>query len=482
MEQKIIGRKREQEIINSCLESGKAEFVAVYGRHRIGKTFLVKQCLKDKIDFYVSGQYEGHTATQLKLFNEALLQYSGHIQPLVQNWHDAFLQLTSFITQLHQQKEKEHENETVVIFIDELPWFDTHKSNFKQELDLFWNTWASEQPYLKIFVCGSATTWMTKELIGDKGGLHNRITRQIYLSQFSLGETEQYLKEVKGIEWNRYTIIELYMILGGTPYYLSLLEKGMTMSENIDFLFFSATGELRKEYDFLFRSLFNDSQKYRAVIETLCNKNKGLTRKEIVDSVKISDGGSLSEILDNLCSCDFIRPYYAFGKKQRDVIYQLIDHYTRFYLKFVKDNRTFKENYWSLVSRTPKHAAWSGYAFEQVCLSHLPQIRKAIGISGVLSDVCSWAGKDENKGGQIDLLLDRDDNIINLCEMKYSATEYEVVKSYAETLLSRRELFRATTKTKKALHLTMISPYGLKKNAYSDVFQSQVTGDELFEM
>jgi len=476
MEQKIIGRKREQEIINSCVESGKAEFVAVYGRRRIGKTFLVKQSLKDRIDFYVSGRYEGDITTQLKLFNEALYQYSGQMYPLVSNWHDAFAQLKLFITNLHKDKER------VVIFIDELPWFDTPKSNFKQELDLFWNTWASDQPYLKLFVCGSSTTWMTKKLISDKGGLHNRITRQIYLSQFSLGETEQYLKEEKGIDWNRYTIIELFMILGGTPYYLSLLESGMTMTENIDFLFFSATGELRKEYDFLFRSLFNDSQKYRAVIETLCDKNKGMPRKEIVNSMKISDGGSLSEILDNLCSCDFIRPYYAFGKRQRDVIYQLIDHYTRFYLKFVKDNRTFKENYWSLVSRTPKHAAWSGYAFEQVCLSHLPQIRKALGINGIISDVCSWTGKDENKGGQIDLLLDRDDNIINLCEMKYSANEYEVVKSYAETLLERRELFRNTTKTKKALHLTMISPYGLKRNSYSDIFQSQVIANELFEM
>jgi len=472
MKQRIIGRELEQRLIKSCLSSDKAELIAVYGRRRIGKTYLIKQALSDDIDFYVTGIFEGSKTRQLAEFNQALYRYSGIMYPIANNWRDAFMQLRQFIAGIKKNK--------VVIFIDELPWFDTVKSGFKQEFDYFWNSWGADQPNLKLIVCGSSTTWMTSKLIGDRGGLHNRVTRQIYLAPFSLGETEEYLTW-RGFKWNRYTIVELYMILGGVPYYLSLLDKSLTMSQNIDLLFFAMNGELRNEYGFLFKSLFRNSKIYEDVIGVLCKKNKGMTRSDLLKVLKISDGGSITEVLNNLTSCDFIRPYYAFGKKERDKIYQLIDHYTLFYNKFVKGNISYKKDFWSTISSLPEHSAWTGYAFEQVCLHHIDQIREKLGIKGVISDICSWTGKDENMKGQIDLVIDRKDQIINLCEMKYSVKEYEITKEYMKKLLLRKDLFEKITKTKKAIHLTMVSTYGIKQNEYSEIIQNEVTMDDLFK-
>ncbi len=470
----IIGRAEEQRILETCYKSDKAELIALYGRRRVGKTYLVKTYFKEKFDFYVTGIYEGTKAEQLRFFNKQLSDYSGVPYPQVDNWFDAFDQLKHYISNLKKEK--------VVIFIDELPWLDTPRSRFIKAFELFWNSWAADQPRIKLIVCGSATTWMISHLLGNKGGLHNRVTRRIKLSPFSLAETEAYLKS-QGIVWNRYQIAEAYMIMGGTPYYLQMLQKGYSLSQNIDYLFFSENAELRNEYGFLFRSLFNDSSIYRSTVELLSKKAKGMTRAEMMKTLKLPEGGTFSEVLENLCNCDFIRKYSAFGKKERDVLYQLTDLFTLFYLRFVKNSNGRDEHLWSNMIDSPERRTWCGYSFEQLCLHHIQQIKNRLGISGIQSDVCSWTlpANDEHKGAQIDLLIDRKDQIINLCEMKYSTGEYEITKRYNDEMQERRELFRSQTKTRKALHLTMVTTYGVKENPYSGMIQSQVIMDDLFK-
>lgn len=473
MNAKIIGREKEQDVLKSCFESEKAELIAVYGRRRVGKTFLVKNFFREKFDFYITGIYQGSKKEQLQFFNRQLCAHSGVPYPYADNWFDAFEQLKHYISGLKKDR--------VVIFIDELPWLDTPRSRFTKALELFWNSWAADQPSIKMVVCGSATTWMMSHLLGNKGGLHNRVTRRIKLSPFTLAEVEAYLKS-QGIVWNRYQTTEAYMILGGTPYYLQMLQKGMSLSQNIDHLFFSENAELRDEYGFLFKSLFNDSAIYRSTVELLSRKAKGMTRMEIVQSLKLPEGGAISEVLENLCNCDFIRKYSAFGKKERDVLYQLTDLFTLFYLRFVKNSNRRDEHLWSNMIDSAERRTWSGYSFEQVCLHHIPQIKQKLGISGIQSDVCSWntPATDGQKGGQIDLLIDRRDQIINLCEMKYSTQEYEITKRYNDEMQERKELFRSKTKTRKALHLTLVTTYGVKPNAYSGMIQSEVTMDDLF--
>ena len=466
----IIGRKHEQDILAKCVESNKAEFIAVYGRRRIGKTYLVKQFFSESFDFYVTGVYQVSRSEQLKIWQEQLKKYSGNKRARPKDWFDAFNQLREYLETLGKERR-------IIIFIDELPWLDTPKSGFIRALELFWNSWAAEQKNLKLIVCGSATTWMTNKLLGDKGGLHNRVTRPIRLAPFTLKETEEYLRS-NGIDWERRDILEAYMILGGTPYYLSLLRSELTLWQNIDEAFFSQDAALRTEYGFLFKSLFSDASLYRRIVEALATKLKGMTRTELVDLLKITDNGSLSEALDNLVKCDFLRRYQAFGKKGRDMLYQLSDMYTLFYLRFVKDYHGLNEHFWSNMDAARRNV-WSGYAFEQVCILHVNQIRKALGISGIASDVCSWTYRDKNQSAQIDLIIDRADKAIDLCEIKYSDHEYELKKDYAEWLRERKELFRRVTRTTKTLRLTMIASSGVKQNSYTSTLQGRLSLDDL---
>lgn len=467
----IIGRKHEQEILQECLDSTKAEFIAVYGRRRIGKTYLVKQFFEEKFDFCATGVYNISRTEQLKRWKIQLQKHSGEKTVKPKDWFEAFDQLQKYLESLADKKR-------IVIFIDELPWMDTPKSNFIRALEFFWNSWAADRKGLKLVVCGSATTWMTNKLIGDKGGLHNRVTRPIHLAPFTLAETKQYL-ECRCMDWSHNEIMETYMTLGGTPFYLYLLRPNLSLRQNVDALFFGNDAPLRTEYDILFRSLFNDAIAYRKIVELLSGKLKGLTRLEIMDGIKAIDNGNLSEILENLEKCDFIRHYQAFGKKQRDVIYQLTDMYTLFYLRFVKGYNGMNDHAWSNIP-DKKRNTWQGYAFEQVCILHINQIKKALGISGIASDVCSWSTRGGNKGAQIDLIINRTDNVIDLCEMKYSDSLYELTKNYIEWLKERRDLFKKETRTTKTLHLTMITSQGLANGKYTSQIQSQVTMDDLF--
>ena len=380
--------------------------------------------------------------------------------------------------QLRDYLESRFNDEKLILFIDELPWLDTPKSGFLRALEVFWNSWASDRQGLKLIVCGNATTWMTNKLLGDKGGLHNRVTRPIHLAPFTLNETERYLKSI-GLDWSRGEVLDTYMIMGGTPYYLSLLRPELSLRQNVDELFFSQNAILDSEYEFMFSSLFNASHTYRRVVECLSSKMKGLTRSEIVKELKITESGMITEVMDNLEKCDFIRRYKAFGKKQRDSIYQLTDMYTLFYLRFVKDNKGMNENAWSTMS-DGKRSVWSGYAFEQVCLLHTNQIKKALSIAGVASNICTWVNNGEGKGAQIDLVIDRADKVMNLCEMKYGTSRYEMTIDYAEWMTERRELFRKNTGTNKTLHLTLISPYGVSSGKNTSILQNVITMDDLF--
>lgn len=471
--QDIIGREIEQSVLTECIASSQPEFIAVYGRRRIGKTFLIKQFFKNKFDFYLTGVYDSNLSESLELFNTQLEKFSGRVWPKANSWLKAFGQLENYLSSLKKNK--------VVVFIDELPWLDTPRSRFIRALEFFWNSWGDSQTNLKFIVCGSATTWMTDKLIGDKGGLHNRVTRKIYLAPFNLHDTERLLK-AKGIKWNRHQIIDCYMVVGGTPFYLSKMNRSQSLAQNVDRLFFHHEGELREEYEFLFRSLFKDSTIYRRIVELLAKKAIGMTRDNIISSLKVADGGKLSEALRNLIKCDFIREYKAFGKKERNRLYQLTDLFTLFYLKFVKDNRSEDEGFWLSQVNTPSQNSWSGYAFEQVCLHHIRQIKKALGIAGVATETSSWIGMtDGKKTGQIDLIIDRKDETINLCEMKYSRKDYDITPLYMKNLFERMENFREATKTKKALHLTMVTVNGVVHNAQWNDIQNEVTADDLFQ-
>jgi AAA+ ATPase superfamily predicted ATPase len=475
---RIIGREYEQHILKNICEEKEARLVAVYGRRRVGKTYLVKYFFEEKFDFFYTGSFETSMKVQLSLFANALKEYSGRTQTPPKNWFEAFEQLKKYLLTLRKKR--------IVVFLDELPWMETPKSNFLTAFSHFWNTWASTYDGLKLVVCGSATSWMLDKVIGDKGGLYGRSSRSIYIAPFNLYEVEKFLLQRKGIFWNRYQILEAYMIFGGIPYYLDMLEKGLPFELNIDNLFYRHGAPLRTEYEFLFRSLFKSSNTYRQVVETVAKKNKGLTLKEIKEELNIGDGGTLSIVLDNLCKCDFIRKYSAYGKKEQGSLYQLTDLFCLYHHKFLGNRTGLDEHYWSNINEGVRRA-WTGYAFEQVCLHHINQIRGKLSIKGVLTNICSWSmakhtDKDgtEWPGAQIDLLLCRGDHVIDVCEMKYCQSLFILSGEYEKKIRERNEAFVHFNKTNDAIHTILVTTYGLKENKYSGRFYATVTMDDLF--
>jgi len=449
-------------------------FVAVYGRRRVGKTYLIRETFNNRFTFYHTGLAKSTMSKQLAAWRLSLREYGLKKATLPRTWLDAFDDLKEIIRQSDEKKK--------IIFIDELPWIDTQRSGFIPALENFWNGWASARKDVVLVVCGSATSWIINKILKNKGGLHNRVNTKIHLQPFTLHECERYAAHRK-LVMNRRQIMECYMIMGGIPFYWSKLERGISMAQNIDNLFFNPDGELHDEFDELYASLFKNPDPYITVVQTLGKKRTGMTRDEIIAAGGLQDNGRLSEILQDLEACGFIRRYSNFGLKSKQAVFQLIDSYTLFHYRFIQENRGGDENFWSRQTGSPLYYNWCGLAFERLCLLHLPQVKEALGILGTVSRVCSWyqTSTPERKGVQIDLIVDRDDGVIDLCEMKYTKEPYEMTSEEEQKIQYRRSSLITATGTEKAVHLVLISANGVKENAYSDEFQSIITADALFE-
>lgn len=471
----IIGRKREIEILDRTISSRKSEFVAIYGRRRVGKTFLVREYFKYSFDFQLTGLANATTEQQLNNFFVALIRQS-HLEFKTRpvNWFEAFQLLIDHLESIQEQRK-------LVIFLDELPWMATSKSDFLISLEHFWNSWATNRKNIVLVVCGSAAAWMIQNLVNNTGGLHNRVTQRIKIHPFNLKETEMML-EAKNNILDRYQILQLYMTMGGIPYYIDAVSPNKSAAQNIEELAFRKGYLLDTEFQYLFNSLFKNASYHELVVTALASKTKGLTRNDISKITNIKTGGTLSKVLNELEESGFITRYNLFGKKSNSALYRLTDFYSYFYLKYLKHNTNYEEGVWVNAIDHPSQRAWFGYAFEQVCINHIPQIKKALSIGGVISQSSSWKSKNAEKGAQVDLLIDRRDQVINLCEVKFSINPYTITKSYAENLRNKIGVFKRETKTKKTVFLTMITTHGVEQNKHSlGLVQNQITMNDLFE-
>lgn len=479
--QKFVGRKTELKELSGYLESDHSEFIAVYGRRRVGKTFLIRTAAKDNFAFFVTGIYGAARSDQLINFAIALKKYSGSATlSIPKNWILAFHELSKYLESRPEGRK--------VIFIDELPWMDTAKAGFIAALENFWNTWASMRDDVKLIVCGSATSWMINNLVRSKGGLHNRLTHHLILEPFSLGECERYFRDF-GFTFSRKQIAECYMVMGGIPYYLSLLDRSQSLAQNIDRLFFSDNAPLKEEFNDLYKALFKNAGPHMEIVRCLASKGRGMTRKEIVNATGLSDNGALSTVLEELEHCGFIRLYEPFdsthkttGKRLKsNMTFQLMDFYTLFYYKFIMNNRYHDSSFWSATYNSPVHNAWCGLSFERLCLSHLRQIKYALGISGVQTIACSWRSTSPERRAQIDLLIDRKDETVNICEMKFARGQFTIDQSYEKELKHKIDSFTSATGTKKSIILTMITTFGIRQNTHSGIVQSEILLDDLFK-
>ena len=472
MNNKIIGREKEIKILQKCLAINESQLIIVYGRRRVGKTFLINNFFENSFDFKVSGAYDLPKEAQIKNFvAEINLSFKKNYDT-PSNWSDVFFLLRKELESLPQERKS-------VVFIDEMPWLDTPSSDFLPAFEYFWNNWGSSRENLICIVCGSATQWIVDNISENKGGLFNRQSCRLYLEPFSLNETEKFLVS-RGFVWSRYDIAECYMIMGGIPYYLNYLDNSLTLNQNIDALFFKRRGLLWDEFSHLYATLFKNSPQYIKVVEALSKKRMGMTRDEIAKESGLQPNGELTKLLENLENSSFIHVYCYFGNKKKNRLYQLSDYYTLFYYKFLKNNTGTDENFWTNSLDNPSVRAWKGLSFELLCRDHINQIKRKLGIEGVLTETSVWyqKGSEGEKGAQIDLVIDRRDRIINLLEIKFSEHEFDIDKKTSESLINKRECFRRNTKTKKALHLTLVTIYGCKGNR--NIIQSEVTLDSLF--
>lgn len=471
----LIGRQKECEVFEQCMNSNKSEFVIVCGRRRIGKTYLIDQYFGGCFDFKFVGGHNLRTREQLRSFAKALKKFSKTDQADFKDWTEAFDALESYLENLPKDKRK-------VIFIDEMPWMDTSHSNFVSALENFWNGWANAQYNIVLVATGSATSWMTDKLIKNRGGLHNRVTRRIYLSRFTLKETEEYLK-ARDSNWDRYEILQCYMLTGGVPFYLDMIDTRETMARNIDALCFSEDGALRDEFDELYNAVFTNADAYIGMVKLLASHKNGLTKTEIRTLLKTMNGLVLNRVLDNLEKCGFIGQRAVFGKKT-ETVYRLVDFYTLFYFKFIENNKALDANWWTHHLNTPNINAWQGLTFETICMEHHEQIKRALGISGMATEVSTWrCAADEatgTPGAQIDMIISRADRYIHLCEMKFSQKPYNITADYEKKLRDRMAIFDLRTKNRKPLVHTFVTTFGLGEGKHHSIVHSEVTMDDLF--
>ncbi len=469
----LIGREVEVRKLKDALESASSEFIAVYGRRRVGKTYLIREAYDGRFAFYHTGIANAGRAAQIARFAKSMEKHGLSVKRRPKTWYDAFDSLEEALERLPPGKK--------IVFIDELPWMDSQRSGFVSAIESFWNGWASARADIVLVVCGSATSWMTDKLVNARGGLHNRLTRRIRLEPFNLSECERFAK-ARGIVATRRQMLEYYMAMGGIPYYWNYVEKGKSPAQNLEAMFFAADGELRDEYRHLYASLFKKPQRHVSIVTALGRKKVGMTRGELLSATGLADNGAFSTALSELMDCGFVRRYRLPGRISHEAVYQLIDNFTLFHFRFLADLGVGESGSWTAIQNAPGVNAWRGLAFERVCLEHIVQIKRALGIAGVDTRQYAWRSSSGSgaDGAQIDLLIERADDAANICEMKYSAGEFALTKEEHRKMLNRRERFVAESKFRGAAYITLVTTCGVVRNEYMNDVQSVVTLDDLF--
>jgi uncharacterized protein len=472
----LIGRIEERNIFNDCLQANESRLIAVYGRRRVGKTFLVRTHFEKLMKFEISGLHNGDMGDQLKQVFDVVSSYGLPSDKLTYptSWMEAFSLIKTYLDTLKGTKKK-------VLFFDELPWFDTPKSKFLMAFENFWNAYCTKRTDLVVVICGSAASWMIKKIVKNKGGLHNRLAERIQLKPFTLRETELFLLD-RFIKMSRYDILQLYMVTGGVPFYLDRIRKGESLAQFINRACFVENGFLRDEYSELLKSLFDTAKNHEIVLKTLIKKSTGFTRDELSQKTKLASGGSLTEVVDELVESGFVTKYHPFGTATNNALYKLTDHFTLFHHNFMKEELEIGKNTWNLKINTPSWLSWAGLAFELICFNYLEQIAAALKLQAISCKASPWRYDGDGQGAQIDLIIERADRVIHLCEMKFSKSVFILSKNEALSLRNKiAQLSNQPLAKNKAIFPTFITSFGLKKNEYvEELVQNELTMDDLF--
>ncbi len=473
----MIGRENETKKLQELYCHDQADLVAIYGRRRVGKTFLVDETFHGDYLFMHAGLFlEEKTSvkeaflTQLNAFYKSLLLYGCNEKKAPSTWFDAFFYLEKMII------EKENGSKQV-IFLDELPWLDTPSSHFLSAFEGFWNTFACRRKNLLLVVCGSAASWMESKLINAHGGLYGRVTHEIKLSPFSLKQTKEFLLQ-KHIPVTDYEAAQAYMAVGGIPFYLNYFESGKSIAQNINDIFFKKGTPLHCEYERLFSVTFANHALAKKIVELLFKRKLGYGREDIIKKLGLPDNGNLSKVLNALLASDFVTTYTPFGLERKTTYYKLIDPFCLFYLSFV-EKKGGDENYWNSHYGKSETLAWSGFAYENLCFNHVSQIKEKLGVRSVSVEVMPWYYQDEEGKGQVDLLMKRGDNVVNLCEIKFYGADYSAGIDDFKKTNRRKESAYSLLPKRFSVYSTLITTFGLVYNEYASTYQNVVTLEDL---
>lgn len=479
----LIGREKEVQELERLYRTDKSEFVAVYGRRRVGKTYLINQVFSDRIVFRHTGITpvdinsrieKSPMKVQLKAFFRSLNEQGGDFRKIPHDWYEAFLMLKELL-------EKKKNGKKRVVFLDELSFMDTRKSEFIPALSDFYNNYVSRQSDILLIVCGSATSYILNNLVNNHAGLYDRLTYQMKISPFKLKDTELLLLH-NGWKLPRLEITKAYMIFGGIPFYLDYLNPDYSLARNIDNLIFRKEGSLRNEFSRLFSSTFTNAELTEKIVRSLFKKRIGLTKDELLKSLGKSDSPAFRNAVLALEESDFVLKYIPFGGKKKDERIKLIDPFCLFYLRFVDRNSAFNESFYSDNQFSQPVLSAQGYGFEDVCFNHIPEIKKALGISGVQCEVGPYFQKDtdNNKAYQIDMVIVRKDNVVDLCEAKFSLSEFELNLKGNQRLAEKISHLNELLPKRYIVQAVLLTTFGLKNSQYSSTFQSVITLDDLF--
>lgn len=469
----MIGRRKELDDLAEYCQSGKAELVCVYGRRRVGKTYLMENAFGGEFAFSATGSEDKRGRTQLKVFHSALREFGCRERAVPSDWFEAFERLKAMLESDDTVRSREGRR---VVFLDEFPWFATKRSDFLYAFADFWNRWASKQDDVMVIVCGSATSWIVKNLFENTGSLYNRVTRQMYIAPFDLYEVEQMAESLR-LGWGRDAILQCYMVFGGLPYYINMLDRRKSFAQNIDALCLDVRAPLRREVPHLMEATLGESPLHRSILRALSASKAGIRRKDLAESIAGSKSGTLKRALDDLEKCGYIRKYKNRYEDRKPTVYQIIDPFLLFSFRFIEGK---EQSSWQELAGTQAYYAWRGNAFEIACLCHIQQLKHAIGISAVQTECFPWMSSESEPGAQVDLVIERADKVTNLCEMKYTDGEFAIDKEYEEDLRRKRRVFQSESGTTDAVLLTMVSAHGLKENTHSWDIAATVTADDLF--
>ncbi|MCW5590202.1 MAG: AAA family ATPase [Legionellales bacterium] len=482
---KITGRDREQKKLDEFYHSNRSEFMAVYGRRRVGKTYLIKNYFKTKdcVFFSTTGIDQGSFKTQRTVFCTELSRQLFHNIPIA--IPTSWLKIFEILDQAINESKKKF-----IIFLDELPWMTTPKSQLLETIEYFWNQHWSHTKKVKLIICGSLSSWIIRHVIENTGGFYHRVTFRLKIEPFNLSQTRSFLEIGSGINLTNAQILKLYSVMGGIPLYLEQIKKGRSADQLIDDICFNKEGLLFDEMEELVKSLFKNSSQYMDIIREIAKHRYGIDKRNLAKKVNIAYGGRLTTRLKELEDAGFIISFLPYQHKEKGIYYRIIDEYTMFYFSWIEPNiRSIKRlssssGYWLVKSKESSFQAWKGYTFESICYKHISEIVNTLNIPKT-SSVYSWRyapqAKSKEFGAQIDLLFDRNDDAITLCEIKYTDKPYSIDKQYAGLLKNKIKIFQEKTRTTKQLFFIMVSANGIKKNKYSDeLIDGLVTLDDLF--